>query len=79
VISQLSLGRLQQPLPPPPPELLQHVLQQLPGVLLRAQTVLAHQVPAMPALLPLLMPLTKSTKTVAVGAVTAGRFGVESG
>jgi hypothetical protein len=70
---------LQQPLQPPPPELLQLVLQQLPVALLQAQTVLAGRVLAMPVRLPLLMPLTKTTKTVAAGAVIVGRFGVENG
>jgi hypothetical protein len=70
---------LRQPLQPPPPELLQLVLQQLPVALLRVPTVLAIRVLAMPVLLPPLMPVTKATKTVAAVAVIAGRFGGEDG
>jgi hypothetical protein len=70
---------LRQPLQPPPPELLQLVLQQLPVALLRVPTVQADRVLAMPARLPLLMPVTKATKTVVAVAVIAGRFGGEDG
>jgi hypothetical protein len=70
---------LRQPLQPPPPELLQLVLQQLPVALLRVPTVQADRVLAMPARLPLLTPVTKATKTVVAVAVIAGRFGGEDG
>jgi hypothetical protein len=71
---------LQQPLPPPLPELLQLVLQQLPVALLLVPAVLAIRVHlAMPARLPPLMPVTKPTKIVDAVAVIAGRSGVEDG
>ena len=90
--SRLSLGRLQQPLQPPLPELLQLVLQQLPVVPPRqgprpeleplvetpvvAQVV---QVAATPVRSQTSMPTTKSLKiSVAVVAI-AGEFGVVAG
>jgi hypothetical protein len=71
---------LQQPLPPPLPELLQLVLQQLPVALPLVPAVLAIRVLlAMPGRLPPLMPVTKPTKIVDAVAVIAGRSGVEDG
>jgi hypothetical protein len=71
---------LQQPLPPPLPELLQLVLQQLPVALLLVPAVLATRVLlAMPVRLPQLMPVTKPMKIVDAVEVIAGRYGVEDG
>ena len=88
--SRLSLGRLQQPLQPPLPELQQQVLLQLPVVPpqqeLRLEpeppeeTLAVRAVPVeMPDRLPTSMPITKSSKTCVAVAVTVGEFGDVAG
>ena len=89
--SRLSLGRLQQPLQPPLPELLQLVLQQLPVVPPRQ---VPRPEPAQPAEMPVVRvdhrvvmqvrlrtstQITKSLKTDVADAVTDGESGVVAG
>ena len=88
--SRLSLGRLQQPLQPPLPELQQLVLLQLPVVPPQQELRLEPEPPeetlavrAVPVEMlvqsPTSTPTTKSSKTCAVVAVTAGEFGAVAG
>ena len=89
--SRLSLGRLQQPLQPPLPELLQLVLQQLPVVPPRqvprpeleqpvvTPVVLVDHRVAMQVRLQTSTQITKSLKTDVAVAVTAGESGVVAG
>jgi hypothetical protein len=72
---RLSLGRLQQPLQPPLPELLP-LGQQHPVVPPRAQAARVAQVQATSVLSHRLKPVTRTMKTVAAVEVIDGEFGV---